>query len=277
MSPSAAVKTVATIEPPAVRVGWLAETTRRNRFMPIPPEDAMFVGDGDYRAIGAEFLRHSVEIGGLRPHARVLDIGCGIGRLAVPLTQYIDLERGTYDGIDPVKSGIDWCTGTITPAYSNFRFQHLDIRHPIYNPAGAIDGAAVTLPFAEASMDFVTLISVATHLPASELQRYAHEVARVLAPGGTTMLTAFVMVPNPAAAFDNGATRLNFARNGETRQWHIDAANPLGAVALDDGVIEDITQAAGLEVRRKALGHWRGRAAAHYQDIFIIGHRQGLR
>ena len=245
--------------------------------MPIPPEDAMFVGDGDYRAIGAEFLRHSVEIGGLRPHARVLDIGCGIGRLAVPLTQYIDLERGTYDGIDPVKSGIDWCTGTITPAYSNFRFQHLDIRHPIYNPAGAIDGAAVTLPFAEASMDFVTLISVATHLPASELQRYAHEVARVLAPGGTTMLTAFVMVPNPAAAFDNGATRLNFARNGETRQWHIDAANPLGAVALDDGVIEDITQAAGLEVRRKALGHWRGRAAAHYQDIFIIGHRQGLR
>lgn len=274
---ASAQQTIATIEPPSVRIGWLAETIRRNRFMPIPPEDKMFVGDGDYRAIGAEFLRHCVEIGGLRPHMQVLDIGCGIGRLAVPLTQYIDPERGTYDGIDPVQSGIEWCAATITPAYPNFRFRHLDIRHPIYNPEGAIKGTAVTFPFAAASMDFVTLISVATHLPASELQHYAGEVARVLAPGGTVMMTAFIMVPNPEAAPHKGESRLNFARDGATREWHIDAANPLGAVALDDGVIEEIVEAAGLEVRRKALGHWRGRPSAHYQDIFIIGHKRGTR
>ena len=27
-----------------------------NRFMPVPPDELLYVGDGDYRAIGAEFL-----------------------------------------------------------------------------------------------------------------------------------------------------------------------------------------------------------------------------
>ena len=45
----------------------------------------------------------------------------------------------------PVQSGIEWCAATISPAYPNFRFRHLDIRHPIYNPQGAIEGTAVTL------------------------------------------------------------------------------------------------------------------------------------
>jgi SAM-dependent methyltransferase len=274
---SAALKTVATIEPPSNRIGWLADTIRRNRFMPIPPEDRMFVGDGDYRAIGAEFLRHAVELGDLRPDARVLDIGCGIGRLAVPLTQYLDPERGSYDGVDPVRSGIEWCTTFVTPAYPNFRFQHLDIRHAIYNPTGAIDGTETTLPFGDAAFDFMVLVSVATHLPAAELARYFDEVARVLAPGGRLMLTAFVMTRNSDPPPKTRDPRLNFTRSGATGEWHADAANPLGAVAVDDGVIEEAADAADLEVRRKTLGHWRGRPAAHYQDIFIIGEKRGRR
>jgi SAM-dependent methyltransferase len=260
-----------------VPIRWLADTIRRNRFMPFPPEDRLFVGDGDYRAIGAEFLGHAVEIGGLRPEARVLDIGCGIGRLGVPLTQYIDPDRGTYDGVDPVNAGVEWCAGIITPAYPNFRFQHLDIRHAIYNPAGTIAGEAVTLPFGDAAFDFVMMISVATHLPASELRRYAAESARVLAPGGTLMLTAFVMTRNPDPTPRSRDPRLNFIRAEGGPEWHVDAVNPLGAVALDDGVIEEIVDAAGLEVRRKSLGHWRGRPAPHFQDVFVIGHKQARR
>lgn len=271
---NAAVKTIAAIEPPGSRIRWLADAIRRNRFMPIPPQDRMFVGDGDYRAIGAEFLRHMVELGGLPPQARVLDVGYGIGRLAVPLTQYLDPEQATYDGVDPVRSGIEWCTAFVTPAYPHFRFRHLDIRHAIYNPTGAVDGTAVTLPFAAAAFDFVVLISVATHLPAAELAHYFHEIARVLAPGGTLMLTAFVMMGDGSPMSKTSDPRLNFVRSGETREWHSDSSNPLGAVALDDGLIEEIAGAAGLAVRRKSFGHWRGRPAAHYQDIFIIGKKQ---
>src|SRR5690348_5915887 len=85
---------------------WLCDAYLRSRFIPVPPSELCFVGDGDFRAIGAEFLKRFVRHGGLAPRDRVLDIGSGIGRMALPLTQY--LENGTYDGIEIVADGVAW-------------------------------------------------------------------------------------------------------------------------------------------------------------------------
>src|SRR5690242_14668495 len=102
-------------------LAWLQAQLIRNRFLPIPPQELMFCGDGDYRAIGAEFLGHFVRLADLQPHERMLDIGCGIGRMAVPLTQYL-CEDGRYIGVDIVPDGINWCRRAISPAYPNFEF-----------------------------------------------------------------------------------------------------------------------------------------------------------
>jgi hypothetical protein len=91
------------------------------------------------------------------------------------------------------------------------------------------------------------------------------------------MLTAFVMTRNPDPPPRTRDPRLDFKRTGEGPEWHVDAANPMGAVAFDDGLIEEIVDLAGLEVRRKSLGTWRGRPSSHYQDIFIIGHKRVTR
>ena len=50
--------------------------------MMIPPPELNFVGTPDFAEIGQEFLRHFIEPGGLLPSHRVLDVGCGIGRMA---------------------------------------------------------------------------------------------------------------------------------------------------------------------------------------------------
>src|SRR5580692_8694154 len=110
---------------------WLAASLLRNHFMPVPPSERCFVGDGDFLAVGVEFLQWFVRVGGLTPEQRVLDLGCGIGRMALPLTQYLD--GGTYDGVDVAALGIDWCEANIAARYGNFRFQRLDLRHPLYN------------------------------------------------------------------------------------------------------------------------------------------------
>ncbi|KAJ8134256.1 hypothetical protein OY671_012531, partial [Metschnikowia pulcherrima] len=137
----------------------------RNRFSPCPDPDSVFVGDGDFQAVGSEFLGHFIRKGGLRPESRVLDIGSGIGRMAVPLTQYIDPAKGSYCGIDPVSGGINWCQQKITPVYPNFEFRYMDIAHSSYNPKGAIDGLMLRLPFEDQQFDFVIMTSVVTHLP----------------------------------------------------------------------------------------------------------------
>jgi len=267
------------IQPSRPRMGrdelsHLCSSLLRNRFLPVPPQDSIFVGDGDYRAIGVEFLRHFIELGDLLPEDRVLDIGCGIGRMAVPLTQYLDPGRGSYEGVDPVVSGIEWCSDTITPVYPNFRFRHLDIRNALYNPEGELRGEEIKLPFADGEFDFVFMTSVTTHLPPAEIAPYAREVARVLAPAGRLFVTAFVIDETALLDKTGRDARLDFQRAGQGPSWYVEGQHPLAAVAFDDGFIDHALDTAGLAVRTKSLGAWRGRAAAHYQDI-IIAEKQG--
>ncbi|HXV29662.1 MAG TPA: class I SAM-dependent methyltransferase [Sinorhizobium sp.] len=258
------------------RIQWLLETIRRNRFLPHPDPNSVFVGDGDFKAVGTEFLGHFIRMGGLLPESRVLDIGCGIGRMAVPLTQYLDFEKGRYSGIDPVEGGIAWCRRFVTSAYPNFTFQRVDIAHDLYNPKGKISGKALKLPYADRHFDFVIMTSIVTHLPPDEVLVYLGEVGRLLKPGGRLFMTAFA-VDHIAAANESGRRdpRLAFKREGDGPCWFVLDLPPLAAVGFDDGFLDGALERAGLAITLKSLGHWRGREADHYQDVFVAERREG--
>jgi SAM-dependent methyltransferase len=234
--------------------------------LPAPAPENIFVGDGDYRAIGVEYLGHFVRIGGLTPHDRVLDIGCGIGRMAVPLTQYLDSKTARYEGVDPVNAGIEWCVQNIASTYPNFRFCRVDVAHELYNPGGSIPGDKIVLPFAGSSFTFVTMVSVATHLPAREISAYAQEIMRLLVPGGRLFLTAFIVAPGD---LERVGARPRFVKGREPGTWYADPSAPLGAIGFDAGVIESALKDAGLKISRVSLGHWRSIESAHYQDVII--------
>jgi hypothetical protein len=53
----------------------------------LPPRHLRFVvGSSDnFIETGETFLRCFVELAGLNPEHRVLEVGCGIGRMAIPL------------------------------------------------------------------------------------------------------------------------------------------------------------------------------------------------
>ncbi|TDQ33476.1 class I SAM-dependent methyltransferase [Phyllobacterium brassicacearum] len=251
-------------------VEWLMEAVQRNRFLPRPDPDSIFVGDGNFQAVGAEFLGHFIRKGGVQPESRVLDIGCGIGRMAVPLTQYLDPAKGSYRGIDPVTGGINWCQQKISPAYPNFEFRHLDIAHSLYNPKGAVNGLELKLPFESRQFDFIIMTSVVTHLPDEEVNAYLQEVERVLAPGGRLFMTAFVVDKTAQEnAFNKRDARLGFQRYDEGPCWFVPELPPLAAVGFDDGFLDNSLTRAGLSITTKSLGHWRGVASDHYQDLFI--------
>jgi SAM-dependent methyltransferase len=247
-------------------LGKLMEEISLNHSLPAPPPENVFVGDGDYRAIGVEYLGHFARIGGLRPFESVLDIGCGIGRMAVPLTQYLDPKAGFYEGIDPVNAGIEWCVQNITSAHPHFRFCRVDIAHELYNPGGAIAGDQIVLPFADGKFDFVTMVSVATHLPEAEISAYAREIMRLLTPGGRLFLTAFIVA---AGDQDRPKARPRFSPGRQPGTWYGDPLAPLGAIGFDAGIIENSLKKAGLQIQRVSLGHWRGIESTHYQDIII--------
>jgi len=244
----------------------LLDEIARNKSLPAPSPESIFVGDGDYRAIGLEYLGHFIRIGGLKPTHRVLDIGCGIGRMAVPLTQYLDPGTGSYEGVDPVNEGIEWCVQNITSTHPHFRFCRIDVAHELYNPGGTMVGHQIALPFAANNFDFVAMVSVATHLPAKEITAYAREVMRLLVPGGRLFLTAFLVAEDDP---HRPAARPRFIKGEEAGTWIADPTAPLGAIGFDDGVVQDILRGAGLEVQQVSFGHWRGVESTHYQDIII--------
>src|SRR5690606_30956133 len=251
---------------PDAQIDWLMQSVLKNRFLPSPDPNSVFVGDGDYRAVGAEFLGHFIRKGGLRPDARVLDIGSGIGRMAVPLTQYLDPAKARYSGIDPVAGGVNWCRQNITSRYPNFEFRHIDIAHDLYNPKGAVNGLSLVLPFADNSFDFVIMTSVVTHLPSDEVKTYLNQVSRVLAPGGKLFMTAFV-VDDVAARDRHGKRdrRLAFERHGRGPCWFVQELPPLAAVGFENGFLDRALAGAKLTLETKSFGHWRGIEADHYQ------------
>jgi len=240
-----------------------------NRFMPAPPPELMFCGDGDFRAIGAEFLEHLVQQAGLTPSQRVLDIGCGIGRLALPLTQYLD-ESGRYQGVDPVENGISWCKAHVTPIYPNFEFSYFDVQHDLYNPKGTRSCTSVPLSFADGSFDLICLISVLTHLNEPELLHYASEAVRLLAPGGRCFVTAFLLNP-PARDALAGLGKIGFDPASTAETQYGDPAAPLAAVAFDEDFFLEKFLRHGLRRQEPGqYGHWSGRDALNFQDICIF-------
>jgi len=190
---------------------FLIETIDRFRNIDsmIPPRSMIFVGHGDFIKIGQEFKNYFIELANLQPGDRVLDVGCGIGRMAIPLTDYLSKE-GEYWGFDIVKKGIDWCQRRISTKFGNFHFQHSDVYNKHYNPNGKIQAENFHFPFDDGYFDFIFLTSVFTHMHPSDLENYLSEISRVLKTGGKCLITFFIINEEAAKLIRSGCSTLDF-------------------------------------------------------------------
>src|SRR5215213_471304 len=94
----------------------LIERVLSNRDELVPPRSSIFTGSvDDFRSSGEALVRRLAHAGYLTPESKVLDIGSGMGRVAVALISYRD-GTGSYQGLDIVPSGITWCASTSPPS-----------------------------------------------------------------------------------------------------------------------------------------------------------------
>ena len=81
----------------------------------------IYTGSGDFLKIGNQIVDDIKKHNIISSSSNVLDIGSGIGRIAVPLTQII--KDGQYEGFDIIQSGVRWCEKHITKHHPNFHFK----------------------------------------------------------------------------------------------------------------------------------------------------------
>jgi SAM-dependent methyltransferase len=222
----------------------------------------------EFKTNGEEFLKIYKEICGLRPDEKMLDVGCGIGRKTLPLTQYFN-ERAVYEGIDITKAGIDWCRNKITPRFPNFHFQQIDVYNKYYNPGGTYQPSEYKFPFADESFSFVMLGSVFTHMLPDDLQNYLSEIRRVLMHGGRCLITYFLLNDESLPLIERGQSTLDFKYVFDKYRTISPEVKEL-AVAFDEAWIRWLYQELGLKILRVDYGSWCARENyLSYQDLIL--------
>jgi SAM-dependent methyltransferase len=236
----------------------------------IPPRRKVFTGGGHFREIGDEFFGYFRQYGKIAPQHRILDIGSGIGRMARPLTSFLDPSKGgRYEGFDIDVGGVLWCMEHYID-FPHFRFQRANIYNKFYNPSGTVKAEEFSFPYPDASFDFAFATSVFTHMPLPAVARYLKELARVLAPGARALLTLFAWNPESRSLVEQGKSKLAFRPHGDLIV--IDPVVPEDAIALPQEGWLAALRDAGLEPVGDVLwGNWCGRASAtSFQDIAIV-------
>jgi SAM-dependent methyltransferase len=135
----------------------------------VPPPSIMDRATGNHDA--ATFRDTGRELAGIfteivvedcPPGPRVLDWGCGPGRVTAHLTR----SDWQIEGCDIDAEAVAWCAANIPGA------------------AFQVTGLAPPLPYGAATFEAVIACSVFTHLQAAAQHEWLAEIARILRPGG---------------------------------------------------------------------------------------------
>ena len=118
---------------------------------------------GDFDAVGQLEYALLLQCGLNKTHT-IIDVGCGSGRLAFQLREYLD---GKYIGIDVVKDLFKYAEGICDRPDWLF-----------YEAPG------LSIPEKDDYADFICFFSVFTHLLHEESYKYLEEAARVVKPKG---------------------------------------------------------------------------------------------
>lgn len=143
----------------------------------LPPAylRVLTAGDADpvaYRRIGAELAERIVglaEMDGrpLGPSSRVLEFGCGCGRVAAPL---LSLRPVALTGCDINPELTAWCAAHLKGAF-------------------LVTQPDPPLPFSEQTFDVVYATSVFTHMTDARGRAWFAELSRVVRPGGRAVIS----------------------------------------------------------------------------------------
>ena len=179
--------------------GWLARRGREladlGNDRTIPPRRLRArTGAPGRREFAAGGQRAAGELEALLPagfaaYPRILDFGCGSARVLPHVAALAPASAGT--GVDIDATAIAWASAH----HSALTF--------------ARSGYEPPLPFPDAAFELVYSISVLSHLDEALQDRWLAELARVLAPGGTALLST-----HGAHAFERfrtGAVRTNWS------------------------------------------------------------------
>ncbi len=223
----------------------------------------------EFRSDGDELLLTLAAADAISPDDAILDIGCGDGLLARPLTEFL-VPGGTYLGVDVSQEAIEWCARAYTE-YEYFSFAHADVANAFYRPEGSVPASEFRFPAEDGSVDVVAFATVFAHLVTAEAAHYLREAARVLRPGGMVIVGAYLLDLASRAAIARGLATPAFDLTAEAGPMVVvDPDLPEEAVAFEHTWFEQVTVECGFKQVAATPGSWRGGLARFDRDLVVL-------
>ena len=236
----------------------------------LPPKAHMFTGAPmDFAASGSRTLETICSITDANPSSHILDVGCGIGRLAIAMPAFLDANGG-YEGFDIVREGIEWCKQHIVGPHDNIHFTFADVYNKEYNPKGSWQPADYEFPYEDEIFDVAVLISVFTHMLPTDVDRYVGEIARVLKKNGRICASCSIINPESLQLMTSGSGSVHFKYNLGS-YWISSKKVPELGVAYDERYLRGIYSKHGLSDPPDIYyGRWCGRSTGlDVQDVVV--------
>ncbi|MDB5446072.1 MAG: methyltransferase [Phenylobacterium sp.] len=224
-----------------------------------------------FRGNSVHFFKEIASRLQLSESSKVLDLGCGCGRMAIPFVEFLD--SGRLYGCDVWPEGIAWCNANLTGkgnaefhvqhAANNYYFQPFDEK--TYN-AFSLDW----LP--DSVLDASYAISVYTHLVVDDVRIYLSEISRATKTGGLAYFTFFMI---------DKYFMIYRERTGQHTALVERAPGCFHAYAGQDffggftaRVLRSLFDETGWDIVSFELGSWANKPGArNYQDTFILEKR----
>jgi len=212
--------------------------------------------------IGNHFCKLLTEHAGLNVNSKILDVGCGTGRLAKPISRLLD--GGEYVGVDVNNEYIEYCIENHLG--TGVRFDHLDVRHDEYNPTGIIDPSDVRLPLPDNYFDITVAIALFNHMETRWVFRYISEMTRVLKPKGILFATFLILNSRSTQLIEKDPKAMPFEHRTPD-SWHRHKDRRLINVAIPESGLRQHMIKCGLMVKEPIrYGEWCG------SPLAITGH-----
>lgn len=186
----------------------------KNLFLPDFRSNENLNHNAAYLQSAINQIDHLVDYCDLTKDSRILDFGCGQGRLLNGIT-HLQKKFSTYEGLDTKMDSINWCNRWLSDYTGKFEFIYLPAFNARYNKTA---NGLMPLPFDEAQYDIIFLNSVFSHMLSDDIIFYLNEFYRVIQRGGMIYLTAFIeenvceIEENPDNYIDESSGRLHRVR-----------------------------------------------------------------
>ena len=209
----------------------------------------------------------------------ILDIGCGVGRLAISCLPYL-MPGDHYVGLEVNRRDYDYCVRHYR--HECLSFIHFNLGNAAYSPEQ--QGRFLPWPVEPESFDLLTALSVWTHLNELDSRFYLKQVDAVLRPGGRAIISFFILDDLYDASLPSRSDEISAFYPQPSKNWIFDAHAynsedwfypsrlpiPEDAIGIREAAFRSLIADAGLSLRALYLGCWKEYPGLFFQDIAIF-------